>query len=153
MFKKIFLISLSLLLLACNATGPKFTQLESLDSNQAKVYIYRPWAILDAVAAPTIQINGEDHFDLSNGGYTVISLKPGKHKLTVKKGTFLSNWRAGEMNIEHKFEANKNYFVRLTAELADVGFYGGVTSVSGNYEFALIKESYAKNELKETKKN
>jgi hypothetical protein len=57
------------------------------------------------------------------------------------------------MNIEYTFEANKNYFVRLSAELDNVGIYGGVTSVSGNYGFALIKESYALNELKETKEN
>lgn len=154
MLKKIIvLFSTSFLLLACNATGPKFTQFEALDTNQANVYIYRPWAMLDGAASPTIQIDGKDNFDLSNGGYKVISLKPGKHKLTVKEGAFMSNWRAGEMNIEHKLEANKNYFVRLSAELTDVGSYGGVTSVSGNYSFALIKESYALNELKETKKN
>jgi hypothetical protein len=154
MFKKSFLfIFVSFLLVACNATGPKFTQLESLDTNQAKVYIYRPWAMLDGAGAPTIQVDGIDRFELSNGGFQVVTLTPGRHKLTVKKGAFMTNWRAGEMNIEYTFEANKNYFVRLSAELDNVGIYGGVTSVSGNYGFALIKESYALNELKETKEN
>lgn len=154
MFKKIIIIiSTSLLLLACNATGPKFTKLESLDTNQAKVYIYRPWAMLDGAAAPTVQVDGIDRFDLSNGGYEVITLSPGSHKLTVKKGAFMSNWRADEMNIEYKFEANKNYFIRLSAELQDAGVYSGVISISGSYGFALIKESYAINELKEVKKN
>jgi hypothetical protein len=153
MFNKIFLITTLLLLTACSATGPKFSQLESLDFNQAKVYIYRPWAMLDGAAAPTIQIDESDRFDLSNGGYEVISLSPGIHKLTVKKGAFMSNWRADEMNIEYKFEKNKNYFVRLSAELQDVGVYGSVISVSGNYGFALIQDSFALNELKEVKKN
>ncbi|MCW8833875.1 MAG: DUF2846 domain-containing protein [Colwellia sp.] len=154
MFKKIILlISSSLLLIACNATGPKFSQLESLDINQAKVYIYRPWAMLDGAAAPTIQIDETDRFDLSNGGYEVITLPPGTHKLTVKKGAFMSNWRADEMNIEYKFEANKNYFVRLSAELQDAGVYGNVISISGSYGFALIEESFAMNELQEVKKN
>jgi hypothetical protein len=57
------------------------------------------------------------------------------------------------MNIEYKFEKNKNYFVRLSAELQDVGVYGSVISVSGNYGFALIQDSFALNELKEVKKN
>ncbi|KJY83541.1 DUF2846 domain-containing protein [Pseudoalteromonas piscicida] len=154
MFKKIIiLISTVLLLLGCSATGPKFTQLESLDTNKAKVYVYRPWAMLDGAAAPTVQVNGKDRFDLSNGGYEVITLSPGTHKLTVKKGAFMSNWRADEMNIEYKFEANKNYFVRLSAELQDAGVYGSVISISGSYGFALIKESFAINELKEVKKN
>ncbi|MBO9492362.1 DUF2846 domain-containing protein [Endozoicomonas sp. G2_1] len=154
MFNKIIIImSTSFLLLACNATGPKFTELERLDTNQAKIYIYRPWAMLDGAAAPTIQVDGVDRFDLSNGGYEVITLSPGIHKLTVKKGAFMSNWRADEMNIEYKFDANKNYFVRLSAELQDAGIYGRVISISGSYGFALIKESYAINELKEVKKN
>ena len=154
MFKKIiFIISVTLLLTACSATGPKFTQLENLDANQAKVYIYRPWAMLDGAAAPTIQIDGVDHFNLGNGGYEVVTLSPGVHKLTVKKGTFMSNWRADQMDIEFKFEANKNYFVRLSAELKNAGVYGSVISVSGNYGFALINESFALNELKEIKKN
>ena len=154
MFKKIIiLISTALLLLGCNATGPKFTELESLDTNQAKVYVYRPWAMLDGAAAPTVQVDGTDRFDLSNGGYEIITLSPGTHKLTVKKGAFMSNWRADEMNIEYKFEANKNYFVRLSAELQDAGVYGSVISISGSYGFALIKESFAINELKEVKKN
>ena len=154
MFKKIIiLISTALLLLGCNATGSKFTQLESLDTNNAKVYVYRPWAMLDGAAAPTVQVDGKDRFDLSNGGYEVITLYPGTHTLTIKKGAFMSNWRADEMNIEYKFEANKNYFVRLSAQLQDAGVYGGVISVSGSYGFALIKESFAINELREVKKN
>ena len=154
MFKKIIiLISTALLLLGCNATGPKFTELESLDTNQAKVYVYRPWAMLDGAAAPTVQVDGTDRFDLNNGGYEIITLSPGTHKLTVKKGAFMSNWRADEMNIEYKFEPNKNYFVRLSAELQDAGVYGSVISISGSYGFALIKESFAINELKEIKKN
>ena len=154
MFKKIIiLISTALLLLGCNATGPKFTELESLDTNQAKVYVYRPWAMLDGAAAPTVQVDGIDRFDLSNGGYEIITLSPGTHQLTVKKGAFMSNWRADEMNIEYKFEANKNYFVRLSAELQDAGVYGSVISISGSYGFALIKESFAINEPKEVKKN
>lgn len=154
MFKKIIiLISTSLLLLACNATGPRFTQLESLDANHAKIYVYRPWAMLDGAAAPTVQVDGTDRFDLSNGGYQIITLSPGTHKLTVKKGAFMSNWRSEEMSIEYQFEANKNYFVRLSAELQNAGVYGSVISISGSYSFALINESLALNELKEVKKN
>lgn len=96
--------------------------------------------MLDGAATPTIQVDDIDSFELSNGGYQIISLSPGLHKLTVKKGGIMSNWRAGEMNIEYKFEANENYFVRLSAELNDVGVYGSVTSVSGSYGFALIKK-------------
>lgn len=43
--------------------------------------------------------------------------------------------------------------VRLSAELKNVGVYGNVIAVSGNYGFALINESFAINELNEVKKN
>ena len=154
MFKRIILLMSALVALAgCSATGPQFSRLDDLDEEQAKVYIYRPWAMLDGAAAPTIQIDGVDRFDLGNGGYEIITLAPGSHRLTVRKGAFLSNWRADEMTIEYTFEANRSYFVRLSAELQSVGVYGGVISVSGNYGFALIDESYAMDELKQTKKN
>lgn len=109
--------------------------------------------ILDGAAAPTIQVDGVDHFDLSNGGYQILNLKPGEHKLTVKKGTFMSNWRAGEMNIKYSFKGNRIYFMRLSAELEDAAYLSSVMSISGLYSFGLVNEKNALAELKKTKKN
>ncbi|MEW6984614.1 DUF2846 domain-containing protein [Colwelliaceae bacterium 6471] len=152
MFKKIiFLLSTLLLLLACNATGPKFSNLEAVNNKTALVYIYRPWMMLDGAAAPAIQVDGVDRFDMNNGGFQIIHLPPGKHKLTVRKSSI--NWRADEMSFEYPFEAGKRYFVRLTAELGDFGSYGGVVSISGAYYFGLVTEEVALHQLKELKQN
>ena len=77
MLKK-FICSLVMIasITACSATGPQFTQTQAPETNKAKVYFYRPWAMLDGAAAPTIQLNGVDSFNISNGAvsYTHLTL-------------------------------------------------------------------------------
>lgn len=48
---------------------------------------------------------------------------------------------------------NNTYFVRLTAELANAAYLGGVASISGNYSLGLVNPEVATQELRETKKN
>ena len=154
MFKK-FILSLVMIasLTGCSATGPKFTQTEAPEVNKAKVYLYRPWAMLDGAAAPTVQINGVDSFEISNGGFHVLDLNPGSTIIAVKEGGIMSNWRAGPLQISFDVQANNTYFVRLTAELASAAYLGGVASISGNYSLGLVNPEVATQELRETKKN
>ncbi|TWX52262.1 hypothetical protein [Colwellia hornerae] len=65
----------------------------------------------------------------------------------------MSNWRAGEMSFKYLFEADKRYFIRLTAELGNIGAYVSTLSISGAYSFAMFTEEVALNELKGVKKN
>lgn len=153
MLKKIIFGIFIFCLSACSATGPKFTKLETADSTKATIYFYRPWMMLDGAAAPTIQIDGVDRFDLSNGGYHIVVLEPRKYELTVKEGAFMSNWRAGKMSISPTFKASESYFVRLSAELQDAAYLGGVMSISGMYGFGLVPKINAMDELKLTKRN
>tara|TARA_R110000737_G_C14313556_1_gene438380 strand:+ start:112 stop:576 length:465 start_codon:yes stop_codon:yes gene_type:complete len=154
MFKKLLLSLVVVVTFSgCSATGPKFTQLESAEANKAKVYFYRPWAMLDGAAAPDVQVNGVNKFKISNGGYEILNLKAGDTSFVVKEGTFMSNWRAGELSINTNLEANKVYFIRLTAELTDAGYIGGVSSISGKYTLGLIIQDFAVKELGDTKKN
>lgn len=154
MFKKfIFLLVMIVSLTGCSATGPKFTQIEAPDVNKAKVYFYRPWAMLDGAAAPTVQVNGVDSFEISNGGFHVLDLNPGNTIIAVKEGGIMSNWRAGPLQISLDVQANTTYFVRLTAELANAAYLGGVASISGNYSLGLVNPATATQELRETKKN
>ena len=148
----LLLILITQLLFACNATGPKFSGVETAQNNQARLYFYRPWQLLDGAAAPTVQINGEDKFDISNGGYQTLSLPPGETTITVKEGGVLSNWRADELTITLPMEASKVYFVRLGAKVENVSG-GSFISVSGLYSLSLVAEDFAVNELRETKKN
>ncbi|MDF2180177.1 DUF2846 domain-containing protein [Aliiglaciecola sp. CAU 1673] len=153
MLMRVILLLSVMTLSACSATGPQFTQLEIPETNKAKVYIYRPWAMLDGAAAPTVQINGKDSFNLSNGGYQVLDLVPGKTLLAVKEGGLLSNWRASPLQISVDLQANKSYFVRLSAELSNAAYVGGVSSVSGQYSWGLVDQQMALTELPKTNKN
>ncbi|TOJ94156.1 DUF2846 domain-containing protein [Vibrio parahaemolyticus] len=150
-------ISVSILVLSlisgCSATGLNFTELETVQENQAKVYFYRPWAMLDGAASPTVQINGIDSFNISNGGYEIINIEPGYATFTVSKGGFMSNWRAPELNIATNLEAKTVYFVRLTAEITNASFISGISSISGGYSLGIIERSTALNELRDTKRN
>ncbi|BDQ64777.1 MULTISPECIES: hypothetical protein [Shewanella] len=65
----------------------------------------------------------------------------------------MSNWRAGPLQISFDAQANNTYFVRLTAELANAAYLGGVASISGNYSLGLVNPEVATQELRETKKN
>lgn len=152
---KAFVLSLVIVasLAACSATGPKFTQTEVPGTNKVKVYFYRPWAMLDGAAAPTVQVNGVDSFNIGNGGYHVLDLHPGSTIIAVKEGGMMSNWRAGALQISFDTQANNTYFVRLTAELANATFLGGISSISGNYSLGLVNQETALQELRETNKN
>jgi hypothetical protein len=154
MFKKfIFTLAMVVSLTGCSATGPKFTETEAPELNKAKVYFYRPWAMLDGAAAPMVQINGVDSFEISNGGFHVFDLAPGNAVIAVKEGGFMSNWRAGPLEISFDAQANNTYFVRLTADLGNAAYLGGVASISGNYSLGLVNRETALRELRETKKN
>jgi hypothetical protein len=65
----------------------------------------------------------------------------------------MSNWRAGPLQISFDAQANNTYFVRLTAELADAAYLGGVATISGNYSLGLVNPETAVKELRETRKN
>ena len=154
MFKKfIFTLAMIVSITGCSATGPKFTEAETPDLNKVKVYFYRPWSMLDGAAAPAVQVNGVDSFEISNGGFHVLDLNPGNTIIAVKEGGFMSNWRAGPLQISFDAQANNTYFVRLTAALDNAAYIGGVASISGNYSLGLVTPEIAKKELRETKKN
>lgn len=86
-------------------------------------------------------------------GFHVLDLNPGSTIIAVKEGGIMSNWRAGPLQISFDAQANNTYFVRLTAELANAAYLGGVASISGNYSLGLVNPEVATQELRETKKN
>ena len=108
--------------------------------------------MLDGAAAPTVQVDSVDSFDISNGGFNAIYLKPGEHKLTIKEGTFLSNWRADEMSINYDFESGHRYFFRLFSDTNKANFILGVTTIANDaYSFGMVSEELAIKELQKLK--
>ena len=150
---RVFIVIFTLLAITgCNATGPKFEQVELPSNKLAKVSLYRPWAMMDGSASPTIQINGVDSFNIKNGGYKVLELQPGLNTITVKKGNPFY-WRAKEMTVKEELKASEVYFLRLTAAVGSTAFIGSTPVVSGNYSFGYVDKETALKELQETKQN
>ena len=78
---RLFLILAGVIVLvACNATGPKFESLSQPSNDSAIVYFVRPASSTLAVRSINISINGTPYAELTNGGYTIAELEPGKYE-------------------------------------------------------------------------
>lgn len=78
---RFLLVVVTLLLLnACSASGPKFTQVDPSDTDKFNVYFYRPQEWVASAISPTIIDNGSAISELSNGGYFKYYAPPGSHR-------------------------------------------------------------------------
>jgi len=153
-FFSVFLLIISFIISGCSATGPKFSELEPVGNSTATVYVYRPWMMLDGATAPTVQIDSIDTFDIKNGGFKVLNLDSGTHKLTIKKGSLLSNWRADEMSLNYDFKSGQRYFFRLLSDTSKANYMLGVMTIANDaYSFGLVSEEFAIKELQGLKQN
>lgn len=76
------------LLSACTITGPTFTPLENVDSQQGVIYVYRPSNYDMGLMSALISLDGKQVASLENGGYIAVPVTPGEHRVTQK-------WKAG----------------------------------------------------------
>jgi hypothetical protein len=75
----------SLLLLAvfvsgCAATGPVYRPVENVDPGNALVYVYRGTGFALGGRTAYFYVDGVNVFDLDQGGYSWVSLPPGRYK-------------------------------------------------------------------------
>src|SRR5512139_1934292 len=94
MQRTLFAALLTLLLGACTATGPKFTDAPTVDG-KARVYIYRVhqgWAYKGATSS--FYIDGKNAIDLQTGGYSYVYLSPGHHELSQKWPAYVDPFSA-----------------------------------------------------------
>lgn len=79
------------LLQGCMAIGPKFEPLSSPDAAVTKIAVYRPADFANSGTTPHLYVDGTKVAEITNGGYVVLEVKPGVHRLHLS----LPNW-AGE---------------------------------------------------------
>jgi hypothetical protein len=80
------LLPLAMLLLsACSATGPKFTEAAQPAANETLIYMYRPEKDFFFAIQSHFYIDGKKVVSLNNGGYSAFYLAPGTH-------TFKQHW-------------------------------------------------------------
>ncbi len=82
----IFCLLLTLLIfLSSCATGPQFREVQSIPEGKSIAYFYRPAKFYGSARSPSIFDNGNLILDgLTNGGYWVYPVSPGKHIFSSK---------------------------------------------------------------------
>ncbi len=65
------------------AKGPQFTDVPNSPEDSI-LYVYRPSLRKNSSSTPSVTVNGERRFDLTNAGYRQFSLKPGKYQVVVR---------------------------------------------------------------------
>jgi hypothetical protein len=69
------------LLSGCAATGPVYEPVENADSGNALVYVFRGAGFAMGGRTAYFYVNDINVFDLDQGGYSWVSLPPGRYKL------------------------------------------------------------------------
>ncbi len=109
---------MGLLILTGCATGPKFLAAPEPESDKSLIYIYRPWLLVAGAGSPTIHINDEFTVDLTNGGYTRVTVSPGGAYLRIKPPPtiFQVDW-SGSVFVDTK--PGETYYVRWTPHVIE----------------------------------
>lgn len=84
MYKTISFVLLTLLLISCSATGPKFTPVQVKSENSSLIYVYRESVFCLAARSPDIYIDNAKIAALSNNGYIYQQVDAGSHYLEAK---------------------------------------------------------------------
>lgn len=151
--KKISILVLLVGLVACAASGPRFTQSVSASSDAAIIYLYRPGIFFQGGVSPDIYINDKFMFKMLNAGFDYVELPPGNYVISPRKN---ASWVLDVSDTKISVEAGKVYYLKLLLsntkmDFTIVGQYG-TGSVSGSTQFVIVDSQFAKSELIKTKK-
>jgi uncharacterized protein DUF2846 len=141
------------------ASGPQFQpEPKKPDGSRALLYVYRPSTIIGIVNAdvPIIHLDGQRLTRIRIGGYLVVPISTGQHKLTTTES--LLGGDTGRVRGETTFAApaGSTIYLRYTESFKDVTPIvlpkGGVFLEStGDFRFEVVAEPEALAELAKTK--
>lgn len=136
----------------CSATGPIFKPIDAISSNVATVYIYRPWQFFNGGGWPELFIDGKKEFALKNGGYGVVYLEPGSHEVKAEGSMLFTNWYPRPISFTYDYQANQEYYIRVTPKLGNMMAVGNSVVVSGSAQVSIVEKKDALTEITTTKK-
>ena len=156
--KILYVLTLSLFLSGCFATGEKFKLVEGVQGNRSVIYLYRDSGLTDYGGAfPDFKLDGKGKYPLKNGGYYRFDVSPGKHKLEIISEFQLTSFLTWpNRSIEIEAATGREYFIRY-----DVYTEGYSEDTSGlvtkrvrqlQTEFKIVKKEAAIKELLNTRK-
>lgn len=135
------------LLIACHARGPHFQQIHFHNDVNSLIYIYRPFTTFQHGSAdiPVLYIDEKKVDRLPIGGYCWTKVKPGKHKLQLKKTIFFGLAEAGSVAaMDIDTETAGVYYVRYSHDFKGFTVDGHARSSHG---FVLLPWEQAQPEI------
>ena len=103
------LLGTALIFLSGCASGPAFRKIEVIPEGKSAAYFYRPAKFYGSARSPEIYDNGELILGgLTNGGYWVYFVEPGKHVFSAKADIL----EESAITIESK-GPGEDYYIRM----------------------------------------
>lgn len=84
----VFIVVL-VVLAGCVPTGQTFSPIKDLSTDQAAIYLYRPYNMVGGGKMYTAFVDDEVVGKLVNGAYLPLLVSPGTHKVVVKQDSML----------------------------------------------------------------
>lgn len=136
----------------CSASGPIYSGIPEIKSDEGILYIYRPSTFLKFTTFPFVYVNGEELGALRNGGYIAKNLKEGKNKLEIKGQMFPGDWMLAPVEVDLDVKGGQATFVKMWFGNPKTYMYPGnhfITTAGVNV--AIIDNKKAKQEIKKLK--
>jgi len=138
--RSVLLLALLGFLVSGCASGEKFVGLESPDKNQARVYLYRPFNLMQSGVFPDVLVDSKEVGTLKNGGYLTFTVPEGLHKITLAGG-FLQ-WGHSDRDFALEAADGETCFYQLDTTTSQQGTYTLV-----GYAFFKAEKDVAMTEL------
>jgi len=146
MFKVLITILLSVFLLGCAASGPKFVSLP-INNRESIIVFYRDKQFVNGGAYPHIYIDGIKKGSIKNGGYIAIPVEVGAHMITLKNTWAWKGQQVWDIDVGYR----KQYFYKISSELNSVIPIGAVVFVNKSVQIESVPASKALEEIKNCK--
>jgi hypothetical protein len=147
MYKSLLVGTFCILLWGCSASGPKFSELPSIQQGTSSVLIYRPYAFVNGGAFPYIYVDDEKRGRLLNAGYVSLDVTPGRHSIVLKNFGFWDG--AQQWTVETK--ESQQYFFRVVTDLDSMQVYGPLIYTSKSVAIQRVPKEVALQQLAELK--
>jgi len=129
--RALILCLVSLFLVSCAATGPKFSEIPaaSVSPEKSRVYVYRQnVSYLSGLVTPIFD-NGSKMGELNIGGYITYETDPGEHTISTNANLF------GNKDASALMKAGETYYFMVTSKLRghnSSGFFGNFTVIDAS---------------------
>lgn len=134
-------LGIVLLLQACMALGPKFEPLTTPAASVSKIVAYRSANFINSAITPDLYVNGAKVASITNGGYVVLDLTPGAHRIHLS----LPGWTGEATSFATTRGGDITYFRVATS-------YQSYPTGMRTFQIQKVSEVEASKEIVETRR-